>query len=125
LWRGLAGWSHPVVAFESAKRLGSALASLAAVDPDRAVVVCRELTKVYEEVVRGSAAELAERYREAPKGEITLVIGPASGTGKPDGDVAREAVAELISAGTPRRAAVGVVARLTGSSRNELYRRSL
>jgi 16S rRNA (cytidine1402-2'-O)-methyltransferase len=125
LWRGLAGWSHPVVAFESAKRLGSALASLAAVDPDRAVVVCRELTKVYEEVVRGSAAELAERYREAPKGEITLVIGPASGTGKPDGDVAREAVAELISAGTPRRAAVAVVARLTGSSRNELYRRSL
>ena len=44
--------------------------------PGRAVAVCRELTKRFEEVVRGTAAEVAERFAEAPKGEITLVIGP-------------------------------------------------
>ena len=47
-------------------------------DPAREVAVCRELTKVHEEVVRGTAAELAERYAEAPpRGEVVLVIGPA------------------------------------------------
>ena len=51
-----------VVAFESPRRVGASLAVLAGVDPDRPVAVCRELTKVYEEVVRGSASELAARY---------------------------------------------------------------
>ncbi len=51
---------------------------LAEVEPERQVAVCRELTKVHEEVVRGSAAELAERYAGAPpKGEVVLVLGPA------------------------------------------------
>ncbi len=51
---------------------------LAQLDPQRPVAVCRELTKLHEEVCRGSAAELAERYREhAPKGEVVLVVGPA------------------------------------------------
>ncbi|RDI73929.1 putative S-adenosylmethionine-dependent methyltransferase, YraL family [Gaiella occulta] len=124
LWSELAGWPHPVVAFESPRRLGASLASLAVVDPGRVVAVCRELTKAFEEVVRGTAAALAERYREAPKGEITLVIGPAPDTGRPDTRDAA-AVAELVAAGTPRRVAVDVVARLTGSPRNELYRSSL
>ena len=58
-----------VVAFESPRRVGASLAVLAGVDPDRPVAVCRELTKVYEEVVRGSASELAARYAaEAPRG---------------------------------------------------------
>lgn len=125
LWSDLAAWPHPVVAFESPQRLGASLASLAAADPQRAVAVCRELTKAFEEVVRGTAAALAERYRETPKGEITLVIGPAPDTGRPDSGDAAVAVAELVAAGTPRRVAADVVARLTGSSRNELYRSSL
>lgn len=126
LWNELATWAHPVVAFESPRRLGASLASLAAVDPGRAVVVCRELTKAFEEVLHGTAAELAERFRDAPKGEVTLVLGPAA-DGRPGqgADAPAAAVADLVAAGTPRRVAVDVVARLTGSPRNALYRSSL
>src|SRR5213596_2053400 len=55
LWEELAGWPHPVVAFESPQRLPATLRSLAGADPGRSVAVCRELTKRFEEVVRGSA----------------------------------------------------------------------
>jgi 16S rRNA (cytidine1402-2'-O)-methyltransferase len=66
-----------LVAFESPNRLGATLALLSEIDPERPVVVCRELTKRHEEVVRGSAAELAARYASArPKGEVTIVIAP-------------------------------------------------
>lgn len=67
-----------VIAFESPRRLPTTLDMLARVDPQRPVAVCRELTKLHEEVSRGSAAELAERYRErSVKGEVVLVVGPA------------------------------------------------
>jgi 16S rRNA (cytidine1402-2'-O)-methyltransferase len=123
LWEELAGWPHAVVAFESAQRLPATLRSLAAVQPERRVVVCRELTKRFEEVARGSAAEVAVRFAEPPKGEVTLVLGP--GVGEPDLEGALEAVAELVAAGVPRRRASDVVSRLTGTARNELYRRTL
>ena len=74
LWRELESWAFPVVAFESAQRLPATLRSLAAFDPDRQVAVCRELTKRFEEILRGPAGELAARLAAAPKGEITLVI---------------------------------------------------
>jgi 16S rRNA (cytidine1402-2'-O)-methyltransferase len=123
MWEELASWPYPVVAFESARRLPATLRSLADAEPAREVAVCRELTKKFEEVVRGTAAELAARFGIAPKGEITLVLGP----GSPSADVgaAIEAVGELVSAGLPRRQAADVVSRLTGASRNELYRRTL
>jgi 16S rRNA (cytidine1402-2'-O)-methyltransferase len=128
LWGELAGWPHPTVAFDSPRRLPVSLASLAAREPTRPVAVCRELTKRYEEVVRGTAADLAERFAEPPKGEISLVIGPSEreATG---GDVrldaARAAVLELVAAGASRRTAADVVARLTGASRRALYDASL
>ncbi len=79
--RMLAEAAETLVAFESPQRLPSTLELLAHVDPQRPVAVCRELTKLHEEVVRGSAAELAARYRErAPKGEVVLVVGPPSRT---------------------------------------------
>jgi 16S rRNA (cytidine1402-2'-O)-methyltransferase len=123
LWRGLAGWAYPVVAFESPRRLPATLRSLAAAQPGREVAVCRELTKKFEEVVRGSAAEVSARFAEPPKGEITLVLGP--GEEERDLPGALEAVDELVAAGIPRRQAADVVSRLTGASRNELYRRTL
>ena len=123
LWRETAGWGWPVVAFESPKRLPASLRSLAAFEPGRTGAVCRELTKRFEEIVRGSAAELAEHFAEPPKGEVTLVLGP--GGGRSDPADAGGAVATLVAAGTPRRVAADVVARLTGVSRNELYRTSL
>jgi 16S rRNA (cytidine1402-2'-O)-methyltransferase len=77
LERLLASAAETLVAFESPHRLAATLDVLARLDPHRPVAVCRELTKLHEEVVRGPAVELAERYRErAPKGEIVLVVGP-------------------------------------------------
>jgi 16S rRNA (cytidine1402-2'-O)-methyltransferase len=125
-WKEAAGWAGPVVAFESPRRLPTSLASLAAESPDRQVAVCRELTKRFEEVVRGPAREVAERFREAPKGEVTLVIGPPSDGGAgADEEASFAAVAELVAAGIPRRRAADLVAKLTGVRRNRLYRSSL
>ena len=66
-----------VVIYESPYRVGDLLADLASVAPEARVAVSRELTKLHEEVVRGTATELAQRYGEtAPKGEVTVVIAP-------------------------------------------------
>jgi 16S rRNA (cytidine1402-2'-O)-methyltransferase len=127
LWDELAAWPHPAVAFESPQRLPATLRSLAAAQPDRPVAVCRELTKRFEEVLRGTASELAERVAEPPKGEVTLVLGSREASDEERADVAAAtaAVAELAAAGTPRGRAAEVVARLTGVPRNRLYRDSL
>jgi 16S rRNA (cytidine1402-2'-O)-methyltransferase len=124
LWKELRTWPSPVVAFESPQRLPATLASLADVQPERAVAVCRELTKLHEEVVRGTALEVAERFSEPPRGEVTLVLGAGEGAAS-DTAGAVDAVRELVDAGAPRGRSVEVVARLTGVARNELYRRTL
>jgi 16S rRNA (cytidine1402-2'-O)-methyltransferase len=116
------GAGETLVAFESPRRVGASLAALAAVDPDRAVAVCRELTKLHEEIVRGTAAELAERYAaEAPRGEIVVVVGgtPAEAV---DLAPALDALARLVDAGAKARPAAGVVADLTGVPANTLYK---
>jgi 16S rRNA (cytidine1402-2'-O)-methyltransferase len=121
-----AGGSTTLVAFESPHRLAATLRVLAELDPDRSAAVCRELTKVHEEVVRGTAAELAERFAAAePRGEVVLVVGAAAERSGGDGGPSREAVdavARLVEAGAKPRAAAGVVAELTGESANALYR---
>src|SRR5687768_8289537 len=113
-----------LVAFESPRRLAATLAALAALDPDREAAVCRELTKVHEEVVRGTAFDLAERYRsEEPRGEVVVVV---AGAPEPEPGVVAaasiDALAELVEAGAKPRPAAGVVARLTGESANALYK---
>jgi 16S rRNA (cytidine1402-2'-O)-methyltransferase len=123
VWEELAAWPWPTVAFESPQRLPQTLRSLAERFPDRRAAVCRELTKQYEEVVRGTALELAEAFREPPKGEIVLVVDGQELAVDEAGAVA--AVAELVDAGLPRRRAADIVARLTGVPRNTLYRGSL
>jgi 16S rRNA (cytidine1402-2'-O)-methyltransferase len=89
--------------------------------------VCRELTKRFEEVARGTAAELAEQFGEPPKGEITLVLGPATigNAGGDDEDRALAAVAELVAAGVPRKRVAEIVSGLAGIPRNRLYKASL
>jgi 16S rRNA (cytidine1402-2'-O)-methyltransferase len=125
LWDELRGWPWPAVAFESPRRLPATLRSLAAADPARELAVCRELTKRFEEIARGTAAELADRFDLPPKGEVTLVLGP--GAAPDDGGESRAlaAVAELVAAGVPRRQAAEIVSGLVGVSRNRLYRQSL
>jgi 16S rRNA (cytidine1402-2'-O)-methyltransferase len=108
-----------LVAFESPRRLGK---SLAAIAPEREVAVCRELTKVHEEVVRGTAGELAARYGpDPPRGEIVLVVGPSNDLDHGPSDEAVAAFRDLVAAGARRRVAASVVARLTGASANDLY----
>ncbi len=124
LWAELAAWPHAAVAFESPQRLPGSLRSLAEALPERQVAVCRELTKRFEEVLRGTALDVAGRFDEPPRGEITLVVGPGAPLAADDAD-AVQAVAELVAEGIPRRRAAELVARLTGASLRSLYRRSL
>jgi 16S rRNA (cytidine1402-2'-O)-methyltransferase len=112
-----------LVAFESPRRVAASLRALAEVDPQRPVAVCRELTKVHEEVVRGTAAELAARYGSAaPKGEVVLVVGPAPAVAEPDLAPALDALRRLVQAGAKPRVAASVVAELAGVGANALYR---
>jgi 16S rRNA (cytidine1402-2'-O)-methyltransferase len=114
-----------LVAFESPRRVPATLALLAELDPEREAAVCRELTKAHEEIVRGSAAELAARYAdEPPRGEVVLVVAPPSPSGRSDAPdpAALDALHKLVEAGAHPRKAATVVASLTGTSANALYR---
>lgn len=101
--RLLAEATETLVAFESPRRLPVTLELLALADPQRPVAVCRELTKLHEEVARGTAAALAERYRERPpKGEVVLVVGPRESAGGgqalPQGPLPRKTPHNITSA---------------------------
>jgi 16S rRNA (cytidine1402-2'-O)-methyltransferase len=126
LWTELTAWPHPVVAFESPQRLPATLRSLASSLPEREVAVCRELTKAFEEVVRGLPDDVLSRFQEPPKGEITLVLSSAATVSSDaQAEEAATAVAELVAAGLSRRDAADLVSRLTSIPRGRLYRQSL
>jgi 16S rRNA (cytidine1402-2'-O)-methyltransferase len=112
----------PTVSFESPRRLAATLADLARIAPAHQVAVARELTKLHEEIVRGSAAEVAASGI-AERGEICLVIGAAARAerGVAPSPEALAAVRELVSLGLPARKASELVARLTGAPRRALY----
>jgi 16S rRNA (cytidine1402-2'-O)-methyltransferase len=111
-----------LIAFESPKRVPATLALAAEIDPERQAAVCRELTKAHEEVVRGSAAELAARYEDAPpRGEVVLVFGPPSKSEDEGPPAGLDQVRKLVDAGAKPRVAAQVVAELTGGSANRLY----
>jgi 16S rRNA (cytidine1402-2'-O)-methyltransferase len=108
-----------VVAFESPRRLPATLRHIAQIDGDRPMAVCRELTKLHEQVAVGAAGELAAQFAEPPRGEVTLVLAASAGD-LPEADPA--ALAELAAAVGARRAA-SIGSALTGVPRNRLYRR--
>ena len=121
----LSAAGETLVAFESPRRVAASLALLAELDPDRPVALCRELTKVHEEVVRGTASELAARYADAPpRGEVVLVLGAAAREGADAAELepAVAAVRRLVEAGAKPREAAKVVSELTGVPANRLYR---
>jgi 16S rRNA (cytidine1402-2'-O)-methyltransferase len=109
----LAAEPRTMVFFEAPHRLGDALADLAdAFDAQRPAAVCRELTKTYEEVKRGTLAELAEWAAGEVRGEITLVVGGAvPSSGELDAADLVAEVAEREAAGQPRKEAIAEVAR--------------
>ncbi|NLT26159.1 MAG: 16S rRNA (cytidine(1402)-2'-O)-methyltransferase [Microbacteriaceae bacterium] len=112
------------VFYESPHRLGATLAELAAAHPDRLVAVCRELTKLHEEVVRGPAAEVAEWAADGVRGEIVLVVaGAPARAADPDAALAR--VRELVAGGMRLKDAAGAVAEETGLGKRDLYEAAL
>jgi len=122
LFHSVADLPYTLVAFESPYRLRAALVDALAVLGDRAVAVCRELTKVHEEVYRGSLHGALEHFQE-PRGEFTLVIQGASAP-RPTGNTLEAALAEvtdLVADGVSARDAVATVARRRGLPRRQLY----
>jgi len=118
--------AETIVMFESPRRTGRTLAELASwLGPERRACVARELTKLYEEVARGTLSELAERFSEGTRGEVTLVVeGAASdqGGGLDDGEV-DQAVRQRLSAGQGAREIASALAAETGRPRREVYAR--
>lgn len=118
----LAANRQTLIAFESPNRIASTLAQLSELDPDRRVAVCRELTKLHEEVLRGTASEIAGHFALHPaRGEIVLVVAAARPRAA-DRDQAVQGLRDLVAAGAKPRSAASVVAKLTGVPANELYR---
>lgn len=115
-----------LVLMESPRRLAAALADMADILGPREATVARELTKLFEEVRRGTLTELAEHYREAasPKGEVTLVVSPPAEPSEADAaDVDRRLTAAL-GKGSVRDAAEQVAAE-TGLPKRRLYARAI
>ncbi len=121
----LAREERTMVFFESPNRLPAALADLAsALGADRRVVVCRELTKLHEEVARGTAGELAEKFRDGARGEICVVVeGAEPATSDLPTGIAQ--VLKLVAEGSRLKEAATEVADQTGLSRRDLYEGAL
>ena len=116
------GEGRTVVAFETPHRLRGALEDISSVAPDIEIAVCRELTKLHEELFRGSASDAREHFT-TPRGEFTLVIGarPQSDQDVSDEDLASE-LSRLEAAGESGREAVDKVSRERRVGRNRVYR---
>jgi 16S rRNA (cytidine1402-2'-O)-methyltransferase len=114
--------TFPVVLFEAPHRIADTLSDLAAVCPERDAVVCRELSKLHEEALRGSLRELAATQREW-LGEIVLVLGEAPErppAGSTDEEI-RARARSLVESGASVRAVADHLAEITGRSRREVY----
>ncbi len=119
----LAGEVRTMVFFESVHRLTEALTAMAAAfGPERPAALCRELTKTYEEVRRGTLTELVAMAEAGVRGEVTLVVAGATEAVEAASDeVLAAAVAELVKAGGSRRDAVDAIAARYGIARRVVY----
>jgi len=123
LLAGVAQEQRTLIAFEARHRLRKSLADIEAVLGDRPLAICRELTKLHEEIWRGTISAARDHFAEVePRGEFTLVIG-----GAPQEHVhwekaqVRDALEELLAEGLARPAAARRVAAASGWSRGEVY----
>ena len=121
----VAGLRSSLVLYESGPRLGDTLAALAEGLGAREAAVVREISKLHEECVTGSLAELAERYADAPpKGEIVIVVGPPTERAEASDAELDSALADALTRLSPSRAAAEVAERL-GMPRKRAYARAL
>ena len=125
--RGLADEPRTMVFFEAPHRVADVLSDMSELwGPDRPAVVCRELTKTYEEVKRGTVAELALWASGGVRGEITVVVKGASHAPQElTDDEIKDAVHAIEAQGSTRRDAVDAVAAQTGLPRRRVYNASL
>src|SRR5690606_13176073 len=122
----LADVQATLIFYESPRRLAATLETMAEVLGDRQAVVARELTKTFEELLRGSLLELAAHYMQsgAPKGEVVLCVAPP-------GEKPEQSQAETdrlligLAAEMPAAKAAGEAARMTGMKKSDLYQRLL
>jgi 16S rRNA (cytidine1402-2'-O)-methyltransferase len=118
----LATEPRTLVVFEAPHRLAATLADAAAILGDRPAAACREMTKTYEEVRRGTLGELAAWAAEGVRGEITLVV---AGAPRPAVDADPAALAGAVSAreqaGTDRKTAIAEVAKESGLPKRVVY----
>ena len=115
---------RPAIAFESPRRIQQSLKDILKTIGDRRIAVCREMTKLHEEVFRGTVSEALEHF-EHPRGEFTLVL-EGKATGKQDDTDAEELALSLLNGlrvqGAGARHAVEHVTAVTGLSRRQVYR---
>jgi len=122
----LAVEERTMVLFESPNRLAATLRDLVGVlGPDRRAVVAREMTKLHEEFVRGTVAELADRFDEPPKGEVVLVLEGAPPPAEVEDERIQVVLDEARAGGASTRDAADEVARRLGVSRRRAYRLAL
>ena len=109
-----------IIAYEAPHRIKEALNDIIYVLGDRRIAVCRELTKIYEEVFRGTASEALQHFDD-PRGEFTLVIaGKSKEKPRLDDEVVKK-LEVLQQAGVGAREAVAQVVKETGLSKKEVY----
>jgi len=115
--------NRTVVLFESPRRLRNTLQEVTEIDPSRETVVARELTKKFEEILRGTASELLKKLADTElKGEIVLLFGPAlKKLPKATFDELRTAVIELLKKGIPKKQAIADVAKRYAISKHSVY----
>lgn len=115
-----------LVFYEAPHRILDTLSDLAGVFGERPVALARELTKMHEEFLRGTAASIRDvlAVRQAVKGELTIVVGPAVPSPETTADptAVRATVAELVRQGVPRMEAIKAAGRAHGLSKREVYR---
>ncbi len=116
-----------LIFFESPRRLADSLADMAAVLGERSAAVCRELTKLFEEVRRGTLAELGAQYAQegAPKGEVVVVVGPAEAAPAALDDDALDAMVRAALETMSPRDAASFLAKQTGLPRRAVYARAI
>ena len=119
--------SRTMIFYEAPRRLADTLTDMAAAfGGDRGAAVVREITKTYEETIRGTLAQLADRFRRTEAlGEIVILVEGAPESASPPSSSLNLTVEDLIEAGLSLKQATGLIAKLTGASRRELYQDAL
>jgi len=113
------------VLFEASRRVSDTLATIAEIDPGRMVAVARELTKIHEETVRGTARDLSERFAlEAPRGEVVIVV-QGGGEAPVEPGAAERMLFDLLDQGVRASDAAKQIASATGLARSDLYQMAL